>query len=793
MILDEPITTTGRGVATDPNAKAGGEGVTIKREHIRAVAGKRVSKDRSGSSIFGTFSVEAPSQPNLTWHLARLDLDTIGNMSTDKLMDTMADISPEVGKALWDFLRLCNPGWEITALRPGTNEADSRGQGAIDAFLDTLTELYGTVDVPFNRFFLSAFLRGAVLGEIVLDGKLPVDLVSPDPWSVRFRKEKDEIRGSVYRLGQYQDGKWVSLEYPTIKYVPIDPLPGTPYGRSLVSPALFSALFLIAILHDLRRVVEQQGYPRLDVAVAMDRLVAMMPEDLQDSPDESQAWINAAFTEIQDVYGNLKPDDAYIHGDMITVNRPVGAVGSDSLGAIDGLLRALERMITRGLKTMPLMMGSNEGASETHANRQWEIMAAGIKSIQHVTESLLGQLFKVALEAQGIKATVKVRFAELRASEELRDEQTRAMKISNAKAMYDNGWISQDEAAQSATGHAADQEEPRVIDGLGGLGQLLIPEQQPNEGRGFDKLNRRGVSLPNSRKTTIPNGANQPLPILPDEELLDIDEILAALAMWDRLYGDRAGLLAATPDKDSGDLWAALLALVGVSAWTYRTSSRRFYNTATEELLTRNQLIAIRDAFTVQVRAEARNITATMLDGDTTVQRWLLDMQDMVRNTHTNQFMLGRGGVGMVNQADLATVEEVINGQYTYLQNFADDVVAGNVSDGRMLARAQMYADAGTQSYERGLGLAYGLPTLPAYPGDGQTQCLSNCKCRWSITEDGEAWYCYWTLGSAEHCPDCIDNAATWNPLIIPKAQARSREDLDRVLDGVVGQNGHAH
>jgi len=766
--------------------------LNIKKDGVRALAGKRITLDRyqSNQSALGLYAIQSPDEPDLLWHLRRLDLNTVSAYSTDQLIDLLADLSPEVGKALWDFLRLCNPGWEITAYRLDSDTINAQAQAAIDTFLDTLTDLYGSVDVPINRMFLNAFLRGAIVCEMVLDqGRTAVDLAVPDPWALRFRREPDAVRGQVWRLGQFQDGKWVSLELDTVRYAPVDPHANSPYGRPLVGPALFSALFLLGMLHDLRRVVEQQGYPRLDLAVDMEKLVNMMPDDLADSPEDAQEWINAAFTEIQEVYGSLAPDDAYIHGDSITVNRPVGAVGADALGSIDNLIRSLERMVTRGLKTMPLMMGSNEAVSETHANRQWEIMAAGLKSIQHLAESLLGNLLKVMCEAQGIQTTVTVRFAELRAAEELRDAQSEAMKIANAKSKYEQGWISQDEAALEVTGHEADQEEPRgPSDGLAGLGSILAG------GPANDGEERRGPALDmevRSRKTTIPTGADKPLPDVPVEQL-DVDEILAALAEWDRLSEEEhAGLLAATPDGSEGDLWAVLAGLVAASLWQYRASSRRYVNTATGTMLTRNQLIDLRDAFTVQVRAEARNITAAMLDGESTLQRWLLDMQDMVRNTHTNQFMLGRGGVGMVMEADLPMVEQVINDQYGYLQGFADDIAAGNVSDGRMLARAQMYADAGTQSYERGLALAYGLPSLPAYPGDGGTQCLSNCKCRWSITEDEEAWYCYWTLGIAEHCPDCVDRASTWNPLIVPKATARNRADLDTVLAGM--ENGHVH
>ncbi len=63
---------------------------------------------------------------------------------------------------------------------------------------------------------------------------------------------------------------------------------------------------------------------------------------------------------------------------------------------------------------------------------------------------------------------MRFRFAELRASEELRDAQTDAQKIENATKKYLAGWISQDKASLEATGHAADLPQPRVITIVGG-------------------------------------------------------------------------------------------------------------------------------------------------------------------------------------------------------------------------------------------------------------------------------------------------------------------------------------
>lgn len=425
----------------------------------------RVTTDTPNDSPFHRFAaITAPPDPIYDWRLEDLDDHTLARISVSRLVELLIDVSPEINRALWDFLRFCNPGYSVKTFRPGSEAEFTRGQAVIEAMIDRLNDYYGSFDVVIGRLFVGAFARGAFLGELVLNetGREFVDLATPDPITARFRKIDDPDRGQVWQLGQWQDGAFVPLDMETVRYIPVDPFPGKPYGRPFITAAIFPALFLIGLLHDLRRVVSQQGYPRLDLEIDLEALKEAMPADIESDAAKWKTWINEVVDEVGTVYSTLQPDDAYVHTSVIKVNRPVGAVDADSLGAIDGLIRGLERMVTRALKSMPLLMGSNEATSETHANRQWEIHVAGIKALQHMCETLLERLFETALRAQGLQATVEFRFAELRASERLRDAQAEAMEIANESAKYQAGWVSQDEASEAITGGLADVPEPRT-------------------------------------------------------------------------------------------------------------------------------------------------------------------------------------------------------------------------------------------------------------------------------------------------------------------------------------------
>lgn len=453
---------------------------------VVASGGGRKTVDAPGGWSVAPFSLLPPHDADAAWSLYNLDNRALQRLSAARLVELLADLSPDVSKALFDFLRLTNAGWEFTCTPPGSDKDDPAAHAAVETFIGLLSGYYGSMDVIIGRMFINAFLRGGFLAELVVDGRgrQPIDFVVPDAATVRFKLVDDPARGRKWQLGQIQaGGKFVELDTPLIRYLPLDPFPGNPYGRPMVSPALFTSLFLLGMLHDLRRVVGQQGWTRLDLSVDMERLKTMAPVDPDADPDRWAAWVNATIEQVKDAYASLEPDAMFVHTDIVAVNRPVGAVDAQSVGGIDGIINNLESMSVRALKTSPLLMGMTEGLSEASSNRLWESHLAGIKAIQHGCETVIGQLFTLALQVQGIQATVTWRFAENRASEMFRDAQTRTMELANIRQEYEAGWISQDEAAEKAVGHPADEPEPRYDVGGNPTEGFTTVNPEPGENR----------------------------------------------------------------------------------------------------------------------------------------------------------------------------------------------------------------------------------------------------------------------------------------------------------------------
>lgn len=390
------------------------------------------------------------------WRLENVTPEELRRMAPADLILRMIRVSPEMARAHYDFLRMANPGHDLNAVKPGTDEPDETGQAWLDFFERKLGLRRGSPDVCYNEILTNLFVRGASLTELVLgsDVREFIDIVTPDAYTARFKVVSDaEAGGQMWQLGQGEGRAFVALTRPTVKYMAVDKLPGIPYGTSPILPGLFPALFIITMLQDARRVVAQQGWPRLDIMVSVEQIMATMKPEDRTKPEAVQAWVQRAVEQIASSYSQLDPDQAWVHSDTVTFGTPIGAIGN--LEGVAPLFTLLERMAVRALKSMPLLFGMPEGVSEANANRQWEVHVAGVRSLQRLAEEALSAHFSLALEANGVPAQARFKFHELRATEELRDAQTMLQKGQVGQLFELLGYWAHDEASMYAAGHPA--------------------------------------------------------------------------------------------------------------------------------------------------------------------------------------------------------------------------------------------------------------------------------------------------------------------------------------------------
>ncbi len=160
-----------------------------------------------------------------------------------------------------------------------------------------------------------------------------------------------------------------------------------------------------------------------------------------------------------------------------------------------------------------------------------------------------------------------------------------------------------------------------------------------------------------------------------------------------------------------------------------------------------------------------KDATQAYIDGGSKAA-WDKAMQSIVTRAHVSAWLAGTSerlripldspllSQARLSKAERADIKALVNNQLGYLKDFAS--AAGDMSSEAVAARANLYAGSVKGSYwKSAIDVA-----LPAYPGDGSSECLGNCGCAWE--QSGDAYT--WVLGKEDNCATCAQRAGEWAP-----------------------------
>lgn len=191
-----------------------------------------------------------------------------------------------------------------------------------------------------------------------------------------------------------------------------------------------------------------------------------------------------------------------------------------------------------------------------------------------------------------------------------------------------------------------------------------------------------------------------------------------------------------------------------------------------------------------------RGLSVQLRAGDISLEQWRAAMRREIKDLHTSALIISRGGeYGAISQADWGRLGGRLRQQYAYLDRYADQVQASAnaaligekdfASEEYLNWRSGLYGGAAKGTYWQ--SVVYGL--LPQIPGDGKTQCRTNCGCTLRIEDAGPTTvHVFWELGLTEHCPDCERLAQEWSPRVLelPVSAAQEAATTGLSLSGFV-------
>jgi hypothetical protein len=183
----------------------------------------------------------------------------------------------------------------------------------------------------------------------------------------------------------------------------------------------------------------------------------------------------------------------------------------------------------------------------------------------------------------------------------------------------------------------------------------------------------------------------------------------------------------------------------------------------------RGESLNIRDTLVEQRVPTMRELAEEVANGIIPIQSHFRAGWRRIEEAYTNQYRLGRGGINAMTPNDYGILGTMLQAEYEAWRAMNEKIAAGTYSEGQIANYNRNFVNGSRTAYERANAEAYGLPPLPQYPGDGQTDCNKGCRCSLRIyTLPGNGNFdVVWRLGDAEHCKDCIRLSRDWSPLRI--------------------------
>ena len=199
--------------------------------------------------------------------------------------------------------------------------------------------------------------------------------------------------------------------------------------------------------------------------------------------------------------------------------------------------------------------------------------------------------------------------------------------------------------------------------------------------------------------------------------------------------------------------------------WYWDDSVDQYRDPVTGRFIGVAQMQDLREMFMDQQKAIMGDYTRAFMNDEITLTQYYNQVVANLKTTYIDLYAMGAGGRNNMSARDWGRIGAMMKEQYKYLRPLFELIEQGKISPAQAAARLSMYINSANEALWKALTRDLGFD-LPAYPGDGSTECLTNCKCEWDIVElPGIGYDCYWVVEhEAENCDDCIGRGVDWKP-----------------------------
>ncbi len=373
-----------------------------------------------------------------------------------RLLTLLPDIHPSVSLAAWNALRLACKDGDIKLCvyeyvkGQAAGKMVEEGDAYLKAFWDAQPDELGGFQGLLTSLMLSALFTGLVAVEGVpgppMQGMYRVYPI--DTLTLRFGRLKLDEDLHLYQRQTSVDTGYQELNRERVYWRAMDNFPEDPYGRAPYATALVEVLADLAMMQDLRDAVHSAAWPRIQIGFNFTEMFRIASEVVQISdPEEAAQWVKARFDELQAYVQTIKSDDAILHDTNGTSNILQGG----GFQGLEPVLIYLRQRIAQSLKTLPTLLGINDGSTQTYTSVEWGIYASSLEDLRKIILSPIIKLLNKHFQLMGLPYYVEVDAKPIRTTDDKAEADTEAVRIANAANKRDQGFIDQDTASQEIT------------------------------------------------------------------------------------------------------------------------------------------------------------------------------------------------------------------------------------------------------------------------------------------------------------------------------------------------------
>lgn len=426
------------------------------------------------------------------------------------LLNDLVNHDPDVSAAVHAYLTTAQAAEMVIYAYDANNQIDAAGIEQANAIISAMTTINDyslgfsakrTLHDVINSLRYMMLLRGSVGVELVLNKQLaPDELRLIDTATLRWQQAKPGVLKPEQKVPG--NSEWVSLDVPTFFYGSYHQNPTDMYSYSPFVSALNTIAARTEVINELYRIMKIVGYPRLDVTVMEDVLLANAPPSIRQDPDQVRAFVRSELSNIRGTISGLEADQALVHSNAFeakVINDKNPSAGLQIQSVID----VLDSQNQAALKVMPAVIGKASNA--TTASTEARLFALSADALNRATAGPLSAALTFGARMAGYQGRIEVKFrpVELRPTLELEPQLT--MRAARLKDDLSLGIITDAEYHMSLY----DRPPPAGAPQLSGTGFLNAAE--PGASVDTQNISPNGDSLgrglaPKGSKSAKSNG-----------------------------------------------------------------------------------------------------------------------------------------------------------------------------------------------------------------------------------------------------------------------------------------------